>query len=65
MQPVTNIQTVAIDGQLFPLHRTNHHKGNELLGELERTIVVRAARDRHGYAVGARIRLHEEVGSRL
>ena len=40
MQPVAHISSVTVDGQFLPMHGTNYHERDELLGELERTIVV-------------------------
>ena len=65
VEPVPHVGPVAIDGEGLIFQRMNEHEGDELLRELVWTIIVGAAGDGHGHAVGAVPRLHEKVGRRF
>lgn len=61
VEPVANILAVAVDRQLLIGQRVDDHQRDELLREVIRTVVVRAARDRRRDLVGAVIRHDQEV----
>ena len=65
VEPVPHVRPVAIDGKGLIFQRVDEHEWDELLRELVRAVVIGAAGDGHGHAVGAMPRLHEEVGRRF
>ena len=65
VEPVPHVCPVAVDGEGLVLQRMDKHEGDELLRKLVRAVVVGAAGDGHGHAVGAVPCLYEEVGRRF
>lgn len=65
IQPVTNVQTLAIDGQGLVVQGVGDHQGNQLLREVIGAVVVGAAADGHGQAVGAVIGHDQQVSTSL
>ena len=61
IEPVADVLAVAVDRQLLVGQRVDDHQRDELLREVIRTVVVRAARDRRRDLVGAVIRHDQEV----
>ena len=58
IQPITHVLALAVHGQRLIVERVRDHKRNELLGELIRTIVVRATADGHGKSVCSMVGKH-------
>ena len=65
VQPVTNLETVAVDGQRLPLQGVAYHEGDELFGELEGTVVVGTVGNERRQAVGPVVGPHEVVARSL
>ena len=65
VQPVAHVLALAVDGQRLIRQRVQDHKRDELLGEMVRTVIVRAAAYRDGKPVSAMVREHKEIRSRL
>ena len=65
IQPVAHLHAVPVDGKRFLVQAIVDHQGNELLGELVRAVVVRAARYVQGEPVGVAVGLHEQIRGRL
>ena len=65
VEPVANILAVTVDRQLLVGQRIDDHQRNELLREVVRAVVVRAARDRRRDLVGAVVGHDEQVGTGL
>ena len=61
VEPVADVLAVAVDRQLLVGQRVDDHQRDELLREVIRAVVVRAARDRRRNLVGAMIRHDQEV----
>ena len=65
VEPVADILAVAVDRQLLVGQRVDDHQRDELLREMVRAVVVRAARDRRRDLVGAVVGHDEQVGTSL
>lgn len=65
VEPVANILAVTIDRQLLVGQRIDDHQRNELLREVVRAVVVRAARDCRRDLVGAMVGHDEQVSTGL
>ena len=65
VEPVTHVFALAIDGQFLALKDVFDNQGNQLLGEVEGTVVVAAAGDVDGQTVGLVIGHGDEVGAGL
>lgn len=65
VEPVANILAVTVDRQLLVGQRVDDHQRDELLREVVRAVVVRAARDRRRDLVGAVVGHDEQVGTGL
>ena len=65
IEPVTHILSLAIHGQLLAFQDVLDDERNELLGEMVGTVVVAAAGDVDGQAVGLVIGHRDEVGAGL
>ncbi len=65
IEPVADVLAVAVDWQLLVGQRVDDHQRDELLREVIRAVVVRAARDRRRDLVGAVIRHDQEVRTGL
>jgi hypothetical protein len=65
VDPVAHVQAVAVDGEGLALERVQDHEGDQLLGELVRAVVVRAAGDDGVHPVRVVKRHHEVVGGSL
>ena len=65
VEPVAHVAAVAVDRQALPLDRVQDHERDQLLGELERAVVVRAVREQHGQPVRLVVRAHQVVGAGL
>ena len=64
-QPVASLLPVAVHGQLLAFQGVDEHQRNQLLGKLERPVVVRAVGDHHRQAVGAVPGPGQVIGRRL
>ena len=64
-QPVAHVVALAVDGQRLALERVQEHQRDQLLGEMERAIVVGAVGDHDGQAVGVAPGPRQVVGRRL
>ena len=65
VQPVADVQALAIDGQRFALQDIIDHERNEFLRKLIRPVVVRAARDADGHTIRVAISADHQVRTRL
>lgn len=65
VEPVADVLAVAVDRQLLVGQRVDDHQRDELLREVVRTVVVRAARDRRRDLVGAVVGHDEQVSTGL
>ena len=65
IQPVADLHTVAVDGQLLVVLDVVDHQGDQLLRELVGAVVVGAAGDVHGHAVGIVECHNEHIGAGL
>ena len=65
VQPVADVQALAIDGQRFALQDIIDHEWNEFLRKLIRPVVVRAARDADGHTIRVAISADHQVRTRL
>ena len=65
IQPIPNVQALAVHRQGLVRQGVGDHQGDQLLGEVIGPVVVGAAGDGHGQAVGPVIGQHQQVGPRL
>ena len=65
IKPVANLLPVAVHRQGLHLQRIEHHQRNQLLGKLERAVVVRAIGGQRRQAIGMVEGAHQVVGTRL
>ena len=65
VEPVTDVLAVAVDWQLLVGQRVDDHQRDELLREVVRAVVVRAARDRRRDLVGAMVSHDKQVRTGL
>lgn len=65
VQPVADIQTLAVNGERLVVQRVGYHQRNELLGEVVRTIVVGAPGYSHRQTEGPVVSLYQQVCARL
>ena len=65
IQPVADLHTVAVDGQLLVVLDVVDHQGDQLLRELVGAVVVGAAGDVDGHAVGVVEGHDEHIGAGL
>ena len=65
VEPVADVLAVAVDRQLLVGQRVDDHQRDELLREVVRAVVVRAARDRRRDLVGAMVGHDEQVSTGL
>ena len=65
VQPVADLHSVAVDGQLLVVLDVVDHQGDQLLGELVGAVVVGAAGDVDGHPVGVVERHDEHIGAGL
>ena len=65
IKPVADILAVAVDRQLLVGQRVDNHQWDELLREMVRTVVVRAARNRRRQLVRAVVSHDEQVSAGL
>ena len=65
VQPVAHVAAVAVDRQRPAVERIEDHQRNQLLGKLERAVVVRAVGDQRRQAVGVEVGAHQVIGRRL
>ena len=65
VQPVANLHSVAVDGQLLVVLDVVDHQRDELLGELVGAVVVGAAGDVDGHPVGVMEGHDEHIGAGL
>lgn len=65
VEPVADVLAVAVDWQLLVRQRVDDHQRDELLREVVRAVVVRAARDRRRDLVGAVVSHDEQVSTGL
>ena len=61
IQPVADIQPLAVHRQWLVIQRIGDHQWDQLLREVIRTVVVGAAAHRDGQAVGAVVRQHQQI----
>ena len=61
IQPVTDLHTVTVYRKLFVMLHVVDHQRDQLLRELIGAVVVAAAGDVHGHAVGVMERLHKQI----
>ena len=64
-EPVTDVLSLAVDGQGLALADVVDEEGDELLGELVRTVVIRAVRHDRWQAVGIVVDTDEVVAGGL
>ena len=62
MQPITDVCAIPVNGEAFPFASIENHQRDELLGELERAVIVRAVRSQNGKAIGMKIRPNQMIG---
>ena len=65
IQPVPDVQPLAVHRQRLVHQGVGDHQGDQLLGEMVGAVVVGAAGDSHGQAVSPMIGQHQQVGPRL
>src|SRR4051812_15428960 len=65
IQPIADLQAIAVDRQRLPFDRAQDHQWDELLGELSRSVVVRAVAYDHGQSVRSMPGAHQMVRRRL
>ena len=65
VEPVADVLAVAVNRQLLIGQRVDDHQRDELLREVVRAVVVRAARDRRRDLVGAMVGHDEQVSTGL
>ena len=65
VEPVADVLAVAVDRQLLVGQRVDNHQRDELLWEMVRAVVIRAARDRRRNLVGAVVGHDEQVSAGL
>ena len=65
MNPIADIETVAVDGQGAVFQGVGHEKGDELFRKLVRPVVVGAAGHRYGKTVGLEIGPGQKIPGRL
>ena len=61
IQPVTDIQTFAVNRQRFVSQRISNHQRNQLLREVIRTIVVGATGNGHRQAIGTVVSQNQQI----
>ena len=62
VEPVADIQAVAVEGDFFAFHQIGDEQRDELFGEMIRAVVVAAARDQDGQSEGVEVGPHQAVG---
>ena len=62
VEPVAYVLSLAIYGEVLALQDVVDDQGNELLGELIGSVVVRASCDAYGHVIGVAIGTYEVVG---
>ena len=65
IQPVTDIQTLAVNRQWLVSQSISNHQRNQLLREVIRTIVVGATGNSHRQAVGTVVSQNQQVSGSL
>lgn len=65
IQPVTNVQTLAVNRQWLVSQSIGNHQRNQLLREVIRAIVIRATGNGHRETVGTVISQNQQVSGRL
>ena len=61
IEPVADVEALAVDGEGLVMQGVDDHEGDQLLREVIGAIVVGAAADRHGQAVGPVIGQDQQV----
>ena len=61
VQPVPYLHTVTVDRQLLIVQAVVYHKRDELLWELVRAVVIRAASDVDGHTIGLVVGTHQHI----
>ena len=62
IEPVTYIQSFAVDRERLIVKRIGDHQGDQLLGEVVRSVVIRAAADGYGQTVSPVVCKHQKIG---
>src|SRR6185437_14071289 len=62
VQPVADVAAIAIDGQCPPVQQVHDHQGDQLLREMEWTVVVGAVAGRDLEAIGMVVRSDQMIG---
>ena len=65
VEPVAHVEPVAVDRQRLALERVHQHERDQLLGKLERPVVVRAVARRDRQPVGVVVGPNQVVGRGL
>ena len=65
IQPVPDVEALAVHGQGLVVEGVGDHQGDQLLGEVIGPVVVGAAADGNRQTIGPVIRLHQQVGGSL
>ena len=65
IEPVADVQAIAIDRQRLALHRVQDGQGHELFGEVIGAVIVRAVGDHHRQAIGMEPGLGQMIGCGL
>ena len=65
VEPVANVQTVAVQGERLMPKSVRYHQRDELFRKLIGAVVVRAPRRDNRHAERITICLHDEIGRRL
>src|SRR5690348_16020625 len=63
--PIAFVEAVSVDRKLLAFERISDHEREELLRKLVRPVIVRAASDDGGKAIGPAKTPHEQVRRRL
>ena len=65
VEPVTHLHAVAVDRYRFPRQGVDDHQWDQLLGELKRTVVVRAVGYQGPKAVGLMVGADQMIAASL
>ena len=65
IQPVSHLHAIAIDRQRFARQRVHNHQRNQLLGKMQRAVVIAAIRCQHRQTIGVMPSPNQMIAGRL
>ncbi len=62
VEPVADVQAVAVEGDFFAFHQIGDEERDQFFGEMVWAVVVAAAGDQHGHVEGVEIGADQAIG---